>query len=102
MPALRRDGPATFPPESLRDLVHVQPRFHDLLLVQISDGDVFVADDQSDLTLIGLPPHTTAEAPQFAKLGFVFDVGGRRVAMRDHWFVEHQGATSIVIPPNTL
>lgn len=47
--------------EALRDFVYVQPGLHDLARLEAPDREVFVAYDETDLTLTRLAPHAPAE-----------------------------------------
>jgi hypothetical protein len=53
--------------ESRSDRVHVEVR-HRLLLCEIVDREVLVADDHTDLTLTRVASHHPAEAPSSSSL----------------------------------
>src|SRR5437870_3837677 len=72
------------------------------LLGEVSECQVFVADHESDLTLMRLAAHSSAEASKLAEPVGIADVGGRGVAVKDHGLILDQRAAHFVIPPDSL
>jgi hypothetical protein len=64
-----------------------------LLLSEISDGEIFVADHEPDLSQVGRAAHAPAEASEVAEVVRVFDLLGCRVAMDDDRLVSYECAT---------
>src|SRR6266849_3100795 len=58
--------------------------------------------NEADLSLPTLTSHLPAKRAELGEVVLVLDIGGRRVAMDDPRLVPDQGATSLVVAPDTL
>lgn len=69
------DRSSPFGAESCGNLLHVDRHFHFLLLSEVADREVLVADDQADLSLTRLTSHRSAEAAELGEILGIFDIG---------------------------
>src|SRR3989449_5842667 len=81
-------------PEPLSDPIHVELSLHRLLLGEVPDGEVLVADHQAVLALASVATHPPAKVSELGKIPGVFDVGRCRIAM-------HDGSSFISAPPRS-
>src|SRR5207249_2356555 len=89
-------------PEPLSDPIHVELSLHRLLLGEVPDGEVLVADHQADLALASVATHPPAKVSELGKIPGVFDVGRCRIAMHNDRLILHQCTTSFVVAPDAL
>jgi hypothetical protein len=52
--------------------------------------------------LMGLPAHLPAEGSERGEFAVVLDVGWRRVAVDNHWLVQHESGSPLVVSPDAL
>src|SRR5581483_3784487 len=99
--ALRGDPPLPLGAERLRDLVHVRPLLHRLLLREVADRKVLIPDHQADFPLLRLAAHEAAEYAERREVLRVLDVLGTHVAVNEPGLVMNEGA-ALVVAPNAL
>src|SRR5207249_5502507 len=80
--------------------IHVELSLHRLLLGEVPDGEVLVADHQADLALASVATHPPAKVSELGKIPGVFDVGRCRIAMHDDRLILHQCTTSFIVAPD--
>jgi hypothetical protein len=51
-----------------------------MLLSEVTDREVRIADDQSDLSLVRFSPHPSAEPTELLEVPCVLDLAWRRIA----------------------
>lgn len=72
-----------------------------MLLREVSECQVLVADHEPDFALVGVAPHPATETPEPTEAVRIGDVCGRGVAVNDDGLVLDQHATLLVIAPDT-
>jgi hypothetical protein len=99
--AAGKDLPLAFCAKPTGDLVHVEARFHLLLLRELTDREILIANHQPNLSLT-IAAHRSAEAREFGQVSGVLDVGARRVALHNDRLVFHQCPVSFIVAPDAL
>lgn len=94
--------PFAFGAKTPGNLVHVELSFHVLLLREVVNGEVLVADNEADLSLLSLASHLPAEPPEFGEFAGVLNIERRSVAMDDDRFIANKGATSFIVAPDAF